>query len=219
MVELVYVPSPLALAVLILLEWCQGLKIFPYDVALPQTVAPTTNRRSLLLLDDPPTGGGQVEIGHAGAAMVYLADKARALNPQAAEQFYPADAWQNYNAVQWVMWQTEKQRFRTAEELQKPVHDSNRLFAMLEQRLQSQDFIAGAHYSIADMMCYPWVMDWLRPQEPAPEFPKLHEWLRRTHHEPVESAMTKPRPSRIHPLVRAVQIMADVIGDDTTRYP
>ena len=57
------------------------------------------------------------------------------------------------------------------------VNETNRLYGVLDRRLEGRAFVAGEHYSIADMASYPWVVPWQRQQQNLEDFPNLRRWF------------------------------------------
>ncbi len=60
----------------------------------------------------------------------------------------------------------------------------NRLYGVLNRRLDGRSFIVGDAYSIADMACYPWVVPWQRQQQDLDAFPNLRRWFDAVHDRP-----------------------------------
>ena len=57
--------------------------------------------------------------------------------------------------------------------------ETARLFAVLDQRLEGRDFVAGAgrgEYSIADIASYPWTFNYVRLKQKIEDFPNLKRW-------------------------------------------
>jgi GSH-dependent disulfide-bond oxidoreductase len=54
------------------------------------------------------------------------------------------------------------------------VNETNRLYGVLDRRLEGREFIAG-DYSIADMACYPWILPEAQGQD-IEQFPNLKRW-------------------------------------------
>jgi GSH-dependent disulfide-bond oxidoreductase len=168
MIELYCVFNTNAKAVTILLEECE----LGYNVFSPERAPENSDYWMPLLVDDlspPMEGGGRVEISHTGAAMIYLAEK--------AAQF---SSPQRYQAVQWVMWQTAHQMLRPPENQQEDlIVRTNHLFSMLDKRLDTnRGYVAGELYTFADMMCFPWIKNWLGQQEVIDDrYPRLRRWF------------------------------------------
>jgi GST-like protein len=53
----------------------------------------------------------------------------------------------------------------------------NRLFGVMNNRLYDRRYLAGADYSIADMICYPWSMSWQTLGQNLAEFKHVQRWL------------------------------------------
>ncbi len=230
MIELVHVPNPTAQAVTILLKESR----LEYRAFSPGDEAAGLYVRPLLLDDEPFEGGGRVEISHPGAAMVYLAEKARSL--EGAVDFYPEDPQQAFTATRWVMWQTTRQAFRPSEpDGTDLTARANDLFARINTWLDGRDYIAGSRYSIADMMCYPWVANWGGTEPEFGNFKNLEGWFyervgpRNGVRDGMEASNTR---NAVYPLARAISIMnfrlgdrdfafiaADLAGDPTLKIP
>jgi GSH-dependent disulfide-bond oxidoreductase len=57
------------------------------------------------------------------------------------------------------------------------VKETNRLYGVLNKRLEGREFIGGA-YSIADMAAYPWTVGHERQGQKLEDFPNLKRWFR-----------------------------------------
>jgi GST-like protein len=57
------------------------------------------------------------------------------------------------------------------------VNETARLYKVLDNRLADRAYLAGAHYTIADMASYPWVVPWKRQQMDLARFPNLARWF------------------------------------------
>ncbi len=167
MIDLHYWPTPNGKKVTILLEEC----------GLPYTVVPchigrgdqfaedflriSPNNRMPAIVDDEPADGGEpVTIFESGAIMLYLAEK--------AGRFLPQDLRGRYEVQQWVMWQMANQGPKTGElghftragpdagdqsyALRRFDDEVNRLYGVLNNRLYDRPYVAGDHYTIADMI-------------------------------------------------------------------
>jgi GSH-dependent disulfide-bond oxidoreductase len=123
--------------------------------------------------------------------MVYLVEKAKSFNRDRVPEFCPTDPGESYGSFQWVMWQTAHQAFPPRFERSDSVTArATWLYSKLNQQLD-RGYIAGQHYSIADMMCYPWVANWLgQDQDVSEEYQRLRRWFREVGgREPVQRGM------------------------------
>jgi GST-like protein len=53
----------------------------------------------------------------------------------------------------------------------------NRIFGVLNNRLYNHRYLAGDAYSIADMISYPWAVNWQGQGQDIEEFPYFKRWL------------------------------------------
>lgn len=146
--------------------------------------------------------GGEFAVFESGAILIYLAEK--------TGRFLPVSARGRSTTIQWLMWQMGglgpmqgqanvfnryfPQRIQPV--IDRYQNEVRRLFGVMNARLADVEFLAGP-YSIADMACYPWVVqhDWSGiPLEP---FPHLVRWTYAMRARPaVERGMNVPEPPR-----------------------
>ena len=53
----------------------------------------------------------------------------------------------------------------------------NRLYGVLNNRLYNRRYLAGAEYTIADIISYPWVVNWKAQQQDLEEFKYVKRWF------------------------------------------
>jgi GSH-dependent disulfide-bond oxidoreductase len=140
------------------------------------------NRIPAIVDHEPADGRGPLGIFESGAILQYLSEKTGAL--------MPADLRARTEVMQWLFWQTsglgpmlgQNHHFsRYAPEpipyaIDRYVKESERLYSVLDHRLQRRDFIAGT-YSIADIASYPWIVPHARQGMKLEDFPHLKRWL------------------------------------------
>lgn len=86
--------------------------------------------------------------------------------------------------------------------IQRYVNETNRLYGVLNRRLDGRSFLAGEEYSIADMAAYPWVVPWQRQQQNLNDFPNLQRWFEVIRQRPAtQSAYSKVEPFATQPTV------------------
>lgn len=189
MLDLYYWPTPNGCKITILLhELAVPYNLIPLNIAKgdqfkPEFARINPNRRMPAIIDHAPaTGGPPFAIFESGAIMMYLAEK--------YERFLPVDMRQKYEVVEWLMWQVgglgpmcgQAHHFRqyAAERIPYAVerftNEVNRLYGVLNARLSSRTYIAGA-YSIADMACWPWIKPYKGQGQDLDEFPNLKQWF------------------------------------------
>jgi GST-like protein len=194
-IDFYYWPTPNGWKVAILLEELGveyrmiPVRIAKGDQFKPEFLAISPNNRMPAIVDhDVP--GDPVPIFESGAIMWYLAEK--------AGKFLPTDPLGRKEAMEWLFWQVGNQgpmagqlshfvnyapegagdygRARYAREY-------DRCLGVLERRLEGRDHIL-ADYSIADMICWPWVLI-AKPLGAALEpFPNVTAWRNRVKQRP-----------------------------------
>lgn len=188
MIDLYTWPTPNGFKVSIALEE-MGLayKVIPVDIGAGDQFEPDylklnpNNKMPTIVDHDPGDGGGPFTVFESGAILIYLAEKTGA--------FLPSDRRDRSEVIQWVMFQMgtvgpmlgQAHHFRqyAPEQLDYAVNrysnEANRLYAVLDRRLDGRDFLAG-DYSIADMATMPWLR---RPERQGVEigdYPNVERW-------------------------------------------
>ena len=175
MIDLYYWPTPNGKKVTILLEEC-GLpySIVPLNIGRgdqfkDEFLKINPNHRMPVIVDHEPKGGGApISVFESGAIMMYLAEK--------AGRFWPQDLRGKYEVTQWVMWQMANQGPKLGEcghfrrlgdtegdqsyAVRRFTDEANRLYGVLNNRLFDRPYLAGDEYTIADMISYPWTVNW-----------------------------------------------------------
>ncbi len=169
MIDLYALTSPNVQKIFLMLEEC-GL---PYntktvDVWAGEQYAPEFLKINPLakvpaIVDHEGPGGKPYTVIESGAILIYLAEK--------TGKFIPHDPVKRYDTIQWLMVQMANvgpmfgqlvhwskfapqpqdygnMRYRT---------QVNALYALYEQRLTSNDYVAGSDYTIADIAVWPWL--------------------------------------------------------------
>ena len=161
--------------------------IKPINISKGEQFAPeflriSPNNRIPALVDHAPKdGGGPLSVFESGAILLYLAEK--------TGTFIPTDLRGRVEVLQWLFWQmgnlgpmagqNHHFRYYAPEKIpyatERYVKETNRLYGVVNRRLADRRFLAGDHYSIADMASYPWVQPERQGQN-IDEFPNLKRW-------------------------------------------
>ena len=192
MIDLHYWPTPNGKKVTILLEEC-GLpyRIVPCHIGRGDQFSDeflriSPNNRMPAIVDHAPAdGGAPLSVFESGAILMYLAEK--------AGRFYPQDLRRRTEVNQWVIWQMANQgpklgecgHFRRLGDSQgdqsyavrRFTDEANRLYGVLNNRLWDRRHLAAGEYTIADIICYPWCVNWKGQGQDLDEFPYLKRWL------------------------------------------
>jgi GST-like protein len=198
MIDVYYWPTPNGWKVTIMLEEC-GLeyRILPVDIGggdqfKPEFLRISPNNRMPAIVDhDPPGGGAPISIFESGAILEYLADKTGKFLPKA-----PAG---RYKVLQWVHWQMANlgpmmgnaNHFKnyakniTSDPKQleygtkRFVGEVDRLCGVMDAQLSANRYLAGADYSIADIITWPWafLVGRMIDETVWTTFPNLKRWV------------------------------------------
>jgi GST-like protein len=117
--------------------------------------------------------------------MLYIAEK--------TGQFMPEDIRGRYEVTQWLIWQMANQGPKTGEcghfrrlgdsqgdqsyAVTRFTDEVNRFYGVLNNRLYNQPYICGDEYTIADMICYPWTVNWQGQGQDINEFKYFKRWF------------------------------------------
>ena len=192
MIDIHYWPTPNGKKVTILLEEC-GLpyRIVPCSIGQGDQFADeflriSPNNRMPAMVDHEPKGGGEpIALFESGVIMMYIAEK--------AGRFYPQDLRGRYEVDQWVMWQMANQGPKSGEcghflrlgdsqgdqsyAVRRFTDEVNRLYGVMNNRLYDRRYLVGDEYTIADMISYPWTVNWERQGQDIDEFPYFKRWF------------------------------------------
>ncbi|MGE0387084.1 MAG: glutathione binding-like protein [Gammaproteobacteria bacterium] len=191
MIELFFTPTPNGWKASIMLEEC-GLpyRITPVYLDRDEQFAPgflavSPNNKIPAIVDhDPPDGGAPVPVFESGAILLYLASRSGRLLPE--------DLRGRTAVLEWVMWQVgglgpmlgQHGHFRLYAPERIPYaierfrEEAVRLYGVLDRRLAGTGaYVAGAGYTIADIMCFPWVMTHKAQGFTLDDYPALKRWF------------------------------------------
>ncbi len=192
MIDLHYWPTPNGKKVTILLEE-SGLeyrivscRIGQGDQFKDQFLQISPNNRMPAMVDHHPADGGEpIALFESGAIMIYLAEK--------AGEFYPQDLRARHDVNQWLIWQMANQGPKTGEcghfkrlgdsqgdqtyAVTRFTDEVNRLYGVMNNRLYDQRYLAADEYTIADMISYPWTVNWEGQGQDLADFPYFKRWF------------------------------------------
>ena len=205
MIDVHYWPTPNGWKVTIMLEEC-GLDyaIKPVDIGggdqfKPEFLRLSPNNRMPAIVDHEPIGGGApLALFESGAILEYLGDK--------TGRFLPAAGPDRYRVLQWVHWQMANlgpmmgnaNHFKNyakniiddpaqlAYGTKRFVGEVDRLCGVMDAQLSVHQYLAGADYSIADIITWPWAMllGRLIDEGVWDGFPNLKRWVDALHARP-----------------------------------
>jgi len=219
MIDLHYWPTPNGHKITIFLEeTATPYRLVPVNIGTgeqfrPEFLAISPNNRMPAVVDHAPLDGGPpVAVFESGAILVYLAEK--------THQFLPDDLRGRFEVLQWLFWQmgglgpmagqnhhfTQYAPEKLPYAIDRYVNETARLYAVLDNRLASREFVAGS-YSIADMAAYPWIVPHQRQQQDLNDFPNLKRWF--------EAVQARPAVIRAYEKGKAINSRPTI--DDESR--
>jgi GSH-dependent disulfide-bond oxidoreductase len=190
MMDLYYWPTPNGHKVTMFLEEA-GLeyRIIPVNIGAgdqfkPEFLEISPNNKMPAIVDHTPSDSGNaMSVFESGAILLYLAEK--------TGQLLPKDLRGRKTALEWLFWQVgglgpmagQNHHFsKYAPEkipyaIDRYVKETNRLYGVLDRRLDGREFIVGEDYTIADIAAYPWIVPWKTQQQNLDDFPNVKRWL------------------------------------------
>jgi len=161
-------------------------RVHPVNIAKGEQLGAAFTRinpnQKIPVITDSETGLTLIE---SGAILMYLAGKAGRLLP--AE---PAGYW---DTIQWLMWQKaafgpmlgqavhylKYNRGKSTYSEDRFEAEAQRLYRVLEARLEKTGFIAAGEYTIADIACWPWAARHEYQQVDLDDYPNVLDWYLR----------------------------------------
>ena len=169
MIDLYSMATPNGHKVHIMLEECglpyrvHHIDIGKGDQFTPEFLAISPNNKIPAIVDPNGPDGKPLSLFESGAILVYLASK--------VDRFLGHSTREKYTVLQWLMFQMgglgpmlgQAHHFRiyAPEKIDYAVNrytnEAKRLYGVLDKQLSQHAYLAGDHYSIADIACFPWV--------------------------------------------------------------
>ena len=207
MIDLYTWPTPNGHKIHIMLEECKlpyrvhAVNIGTGDQFQPEFLKISPNNKIPALVDSDGPDGKPISIFETGAMLIYLAAK--------TGKFMPKSDRAKFEVLQWLMFQMggvgpmlgQAHHFRiyAPEKIEYGINrytnEAKRLYGVMDKQLQSQPWIAGKTYSIADMAIFPWLRSWQNQGIDWADYPHLKAWFDRIAERPA--------------VQKAVQVLAD----------
>jgi GST-like protein len=189
-------PTPNGHKIHIMLAEC-GLdyNVIPVDIGAgdqfkPDFLTISPNNKMPAMVDHDGPGGEPISVFESAAILIYLANKTGKFLPSLAE-----DPRGYYDVIQWLMFQMggvgpmlgqahhfnayAPQRFpedQVKYGRDRYVNEANRIYRVVERRLEGREWIAADGYTIADMAIMPWLRDPAKQGVDVADFPNMVRW-------------------------------------------
>ena len=188
MIEFHYWPTPNGWKVAIMLEeLAVPYRTIPVNIGKgdqfkPEFLKISPNNKMPAMVDPDGPDGKPFALAESGAMLFYLASK--------TGKFLPKDLRKKWQTMQWVMFQMghigpmlgQAHHFlqyapeKIEYAMNRYRNEANRLYGVVEKRLEKNEWVAGGEYSIADMSIMPWLRFPERQGVNIDEYPALKKW-------------------------------------------
>lgn len=205
MIDLYYAPTPNGHKITLFLEETQlDYRIIKVDISKgdqfrPDFLAISPNNKIPAIVDSEPADGGRpFSLFESGEILLYLAEKSgKLLSGELRERHY---------TLQWLFWQSsglgpmlgQNHHFNhfapqtIPYAIERYHFETQRLYTVMNKRLETSPWLGGEHYSIADIACWPWINAHERQRINLASYPAVNNWFERIRHRPAtERAMQK----------------------------
>jgi GST-like protein len=205
MIDLYFAPTPNGHKVTLFLEE-SGLeyRLIRVDISKGEQFRPdfliiSPNNKIPAIVDHlPADGGAPLSVFESGAILLYLAEKTGKL--------LSGELRERHVTLQWLFWQVAGlgpmlgQNHHFNHFAPQPVPyaieryqvETQRLYQVLNKRLERVTWLAGEHYSIADIAAWPWIHAHPRHRVNLEDYPAVFNWYERIRTRPAtERALQK----------------------------
>jgi GSH-dependent disulfide-bond oxidoreductase len=166
----------------------------------PEFLKIAPNNKMPAIVDNDPLGGGEpISIFESGAILQYLAEKTGKLLPR--------DVRARFDVNQWLSWQVanlgpmpgqlifflcnnNKHQFG----IDRYKAETERLYGVLNRRLEGREWLAGGAYSIADIAAYTWAAPYNLFGLDLDQYPNVERWL--------EAIASRPATERAYAIAK-----------------
>ncbi len=189
MIQLFFWPTPNGHKIIIALEELgldyklSFVNIGAGDQFAPKFLAISPNNKMPAIIDYDGFGGQPISVFESGAILMYLAEKTGKL--------MSADPALRLATLEWLFWQkggfgpmlgqAHHFNFYAPTKIDYAItrysNEANRLYGVLNKRLEGRDFIVGDALSIADIATLPWTRSYERQNVNIDEYPHVKRWM------------------------------------------
>lgn len=156
----------------------------------PAFLAVSPNNKIPAMIDRDGPGGEPLAMFESGAMLIYLAEK--------TDRFLPQETRARMSVLQWLMFQVasvgpmlgQAHHFikYAPETFSYPVaryrNEANRLYGVMDRRLEESPYLAGQEYTIADIATFPWLRSPANHGVDVNEYPNVRRWFETVNERP-----------------------------------
>ncbi|WP_054179300.1 GSH-dependent disulfide bond oxidoreductase [Trabulsiella odontotermitis] len=197
MIDLYYAPTPNGHKIALFLEEAElTYRLIRVDISKgeqfrPEFLEVSPNNKIPAIVDHLPVDdGAPLSLFESGAILLYLAEKTGKLLSQEPRA--------RFTTLQWLFWQVgglgpmlgQNHHFNHFAPQPVPYAierfqvETQRLYNVLNKRLETSPWMGGEEYSIADIACWPWVNAHVRQRIDLENFPAVKNWFERIRTRP-----------------------------------
>ena len=194
MMDLYFWPTPNCYKISVMLEEIGAkYRLIPIDIGAGAQFAPefarlNPNCKIPVLVDSDGPEGRPLKLTESGAMLIYLTEKGGRLLGESESERLAVLQWLMFQiaSVGPMLGQLHHFRMRPPEAypLERYGREAKRIYGLLDTRLAEADYLAGPHYSIADIATYPWIALHPFDGEDLADYPRLQAWFRRIEARP-----------------------------------
>lgn len=141
------------------------------------------NNKIPAIVDEDGPDGKPLALAESGAILIYLAEK--------SGRFFPSEPRKHYATLQWLMFQMghigpmlgQAHHFRgyaperISYGIERYTQEANRLYGVLDTRLEESEYVAGDEYTIADIAIFPWLRSYRKQGVALDDYPQVKRWF------------------------------------------
>ena len=220
-IELYYWPTPNGWKISIALEEfalpyeVKFINIGKGDQFAPDFLKIAPNNRMPAIIDFDGPGGEPISVFESGAILQYLGRK--------TSRFYPSDERKRVAVEEWLMWQMgglgpmagQAHHFRLyapepiSYAIDRYTNECNRLYGVMNRRLENNEWLAGDEFTIADIACIGWTARHERQGQDLNDFSHLKRWY--------DTMMARPAVQRGMAVAQELDQKTNIAGNDAAQ--
>lgn len=208
MIDLYYTTSPNGHKITLFLEEAQlQYRLIHVDISKGNQFHPdflhiSPNNKIPAMIDSSPEDGGKpLSLFESGEILLYLAEKSGKL--------LSGELRERHTTLQWLFWQVsglgpmlgQNHHFNHVAPQTIPYAieryqvETQRLYNVMNKRLEVSPWLGGDRYSIADIACWPWIHAHQRQRINLDTYPAVNNWYERIRTRPATERALQHTPS------------------------
>ena len=157
------------------------------DQFKPDFLRISPNNKMPAIVDYQGPAGKKISVFESAACLIYLGEK--------CSKFFPKEPEKKFDVLQWLMFQMGSvgpmlgqchhfnayapervERDKIQYGIDRYINEGNRIYGVLDRRLEENEWVAAGQYTIADMAIIPWVRNPTKQGIDDQKYPNLVRW-------------------------------------------